>query len=240
MASNKLATNQPEVLLASTSANPRHQFEALLQEMVVGDPLGVRKQVVHTLAKRCLLLDPTWVTLRVMVHLVFLEKPLCTEDVPRAIAQVLAKSLREALDRGAKGGSPSPWVTADDLGFVQATQRGSSAGIGGRDSEDVAGPDLGTLLGGTSEWAAQLAGPMKLPTNTLQAACLAFNRLPRTARQAFHALVLQRRTLEGVSRGSVLLAQRTCEAAEGALQQVLRAIPEGSLSVPPALVGQER
>ncbi|MCA9000283.1 MAG: hypothetical protein KDB61_00070 [Planctomycetes bacterium] len=68
---------------------------------------------------------------------------------------------------------------------------------------------------------SQLAQGLKVGCAELKGACDGFNRLPAEVRRAFHALILQRRSLESACRRSAAAAEGWSSGALRGLQAVL-------------------
>ncbi len=80
---------------------------------------------------------------------------------------------------------------------------------------------------------SQLATALKVSQTELKRACDRFNRLPAGARRAFHALVLQRRSLESACRRSATAAEQWSQGAGRGLREILgNGEPEPSIATP--------
>ncbi|HPF15397.1 MAG: hypothetical protein H6830_12745 [Planctomycetes bacterium] len=202
------------------------RLESALLAMLAGDPLGVRKQVISELSQRCLLLDPTWLTLRVMVAWVTDDKEPDPGELPerirKAIDQALpaeSRAIREQEVNPSEGSMPRGGP--DPLAAVGQPNRLPSGTPS--NAEEFAVP---------SSVAETIARPLGIEAGDLQAACMALNRLPWQDRKTFHALVLQRKPIEGVSGGSIPAVQRACESAQAALVSILHGLFLGPGSEP--------
>ncbi len=169
--------------------------ETLLRLVVPGDPLEVRSHVARRLRDRCLLLDPHGVSVQVLANI--------------------------AVDRRNMGlMEQSGGIQALDLGIKQLVERTVENVI----DDCVAGrlevPVVGLARGGV---LAQLCSVLKLSHTELVRACDRFNALPAEARRAFHALILQRRSLESACRRSASAAESWSQGAASGLAAILGA-----------------
>ncbi len=206
---------------------------ARLRWLLVGDPLGVRAQVVKALRQRCLLLDPEWVTHRVLLELSLQVGPgdgliaIPTQGVPGPEGVDPERSDPERSDPERSDPERSDPERSDPEGVdhEQANKARS-------DQTRVVVSQVvrtciqqqvdGALPGG--EILHQLARPLKLEDGELRAACRAFNVLPKDRRRAFLQLILQRKSIEVVCGGSAAAAQCSYESARSAFLGVLEAL----------------
>ena len=169
----------------------------LLARVVPGDPLGVRKQVARRLRERCFLLDPHGVSVQVLASI--------AENKVNGLA-----SLQGGVDLDSGMGE-----------LVRSTvDRVIDDCVAGRLEVPVAGLPRGGIQ-------QQLAHVLKIRHTELKRACDRFNRLPSEARRAFHALVLQRRSLESACRRSAANAEAWSQGAARGLRHVIGSRREG-------------
>ncbi|MFT4648731.1 MAG: hypothetical protein ACI9X4_001963 [Glaciecola sp.] len=182
----------------------------LLLKVVPGDPLGVRTQVARRLRERCLLLDPHGVSVLVLAS-------IATQHPIKELRQV--KVGTGASEMGVRN-------------LVQSTvDQVIDDCVAGRLEVPVAGFSRGGIL-------SQLARVLKISQVELNRACDRFNRMPAEARRAFHALVLQRRTLESACRRSASVAELWSEGATRGLRDIVGARKEPNDPGDHALSGQ--
>lgn len=167
--------------------------EDLLRQFVSGDPLGVRSQVSRRLRERCLLLDPHGVSV-----------------------QVLASIAGDRSNSGlAEHGGKEFVHGASSQSLVERTvERVIDDCVAGRMEIPVTGFSRGGVL-------TQLCGVLNLSRVDLDRACIRFNALPAEARRAFHALILQRRSLESACRRSASAAESWSKGAASGLAAIL-------------------
>ncbi len=191
---------------------------ARLRWLLVGDPLGVRAQVVKALRQRCLLLDPEWVTHRVLLELSLQVGPgdgliaIPTQGVPGPEGVDPERSDPERSDPEGVDHEQANKARSDQTRVVVSQVVRTCI------QQQVDG----ALPGG--EILHQLARPLKLEDGELRAACRAFNVLPKDRRRAFLQLILQRKSIEVVCGGSAAAAQCSYESARSAFLGVLEAL----------------
>ncbi len=179
--------------------------EDLLRRCVPGDPLGVRSQVSRRLRERCLLLDPHGVSVQVLASIAGDRRNfgLVQHGIEDIAQGTSAQSLVESAVED----------VIDDC-------------VAGRLQVPVAGFSRGGVL-------TQLCGVLKLSRVELDRACIRFNALPAEARRAFHALILQRRSLESACRRSASAAESWSKGAASGLAAILGAPDHGHGVAPP-------
>jgi len=175
--------------------NPPQSGMDMLLQVVPGDPLGVRSMVVRRLRDRCLLLDPNGVSILILASI--------------AEAQSGTGSGSQ-VDRDADAGIRRGTEVA------AAVERVIDDCVSGRLEVPSAGFPRGGVL-------SQLARALKVSQVELKRACDRFNRLPASARRAFHALILQRRSLESACRRSAAAAELWSQGAAKGLQEIVGA-----------------
>ncbi|MCP5021878.1 MAG: hypothetical protein GY930_08865 [bacterium] len=173
--------------------------EDLLRRCVPGDPLGVRSQVSRRLRERCLLLDPHGVSVQVLASIAGDRRNFGL--------------VKPGIEEIAQGTSAQSLVES-------AVEEVIDDCVAGRLELPVAGFSRGGVL-------TQLCGVLKLSRMELDRACVRFNALPAEARRAFHALILQRRSLESACRRSASAAESWSKGATSGLAAILGAPDHG-------------
>ncbi|MDF1837843.1 MAG: hypothetical protein P1V35_08245 [Planctomycetota bacterium] len=159
----------------------------------------MRSMVVRRLRERCLLLDPHGVSVQVLASIADAESAL-SGDRP-----------------GGEGGFSFQSSTA----VAAAVERVIDDCASGVAEVPLAGFPRGGVL-------SQLAGALKVNPAELRRACDRFNGLPASARRAFHALVLQRRSLESACRRSAAAAELWSQGAARGLKEIVGSRRDGT------------